>query len=187
MPVAIIADESCYDKAVEIAGEADVCLFTEMIRISEDEKIVNNVLEKIIDTDLLYVLFTSGSTGEPKGVTISHRSVDDYISWVVDTFSFDQDSVFGNQAPFYFDNSVLDIYATMKCGAALYVIPHKCFVLSITLLKHIEEKRNNLVFGVPTVLSRVANLSILGKTLWPHRSNGRLHLLLEKENRRSRL
>lgn len=163
MPAVIIADESCYDKAMEIAGEADVCLFSEMIKICEDEKSVDSVLEKIIDTDLLYVLFTSGSTGEPKGVTISHKSVDDYISWAINTFSFDESSVFGNQAPFYFDNSVLDIYTTLRCGATLYVIPHKCFVFPVTLLKYIEEKRINSVFWVPTVLSRVANLNILGK------------------------
>ena len=61
----------------------------------------------ICDTDLLYTLFTSGSTGIPKGVTICHRSVIDYIEWVENTFCIDDRDVFGNQAPFYFDNSIL--------------------------------------------------------------------------------
>ncbi len=61
---------------------------------------------EIIDTDLLYVLFTSGSTGEPKGVSISHKSVIDYIFWVSKTFDVGSDEILVNQAPFYFDNSI---------------------------------------------------------------------------------
>ena len=81
----------------------------------------------MIDEDLLYVLFTSGSTGIPKGVTICHRSVIDYIDWVVDEFGITEKDVFGNQAPFYFDNSILDIYASMKTGATLNIIPSILF------------------------------------------------------------
>ena len=62
-----------------------------------------------IDTDLLYVLFTSGSTGEPKGVTICHKSVIDYTEWLSSEFGFSEKTVFLNQAPFYFDNSITDI------------------------------------------------------------------------------
>ncbi len=61
---------------------------------------------EIIDTDLLYVLFTSESTGEPKGVSISHKSVIDYTFWVSKTFDVRSDEILVNQAPFYFDNSI---------------------------------------------------------------------------------
>ena len=80
-----------------------------------------------IDTDLLYVLFTSGSTGVPKGVTINHRAVIDYIDWVTETFAITEKDSFGNQAPFYFDNSILDIYSTLKTGATTYIIPKTLF------------------------------------------------------------
>ncbi len=62
-----------------------------------------------------------------KGVSITHRSVIDYIDWVTDTFSITENDKFGNQAPFYFDNSVLDIYSCLKTGATLYIIPKKLF------------------------------------------------------------
>ena len=73
-----------------------------------DTKILNSV--KIIDTDLAYVLFTSGSTGEPKGVSISHKSLIDFIIACTNDLAIDDTHIIANQAPFYFDLSVFDIY-----------------------------------------------------------------------------
>lgn len=81
----------------------------------------------MIETDPLYVLYTSGSTGEPKGVVVSHDSVIAYTDWVVETFGINQDTVFGSQTPFYFSMSVLDIFSTIRSGAAMQIIPRKLF------------------------------------------------------------
>ena len=80
-----------------------------------------------IDTDPVYSIFTSGSTGTPKGVVIAHRGVIDYIDWAVSTFGVTSEAVIGNQAPFYFDNSTLDIYLMYATGATLDIIPEICF------------------------------------------------------------
>ncbi len=130
---------------------------------STDKQEIVEAESRIIDTDILYVLFTSGSTGIPKGVIISHRSVIDYIEWVSETFAFDHSCIFGNQAPFYFDNSVLDIYSTIRNGATLHVIPQMLYSFPIRLLEYIRDKCINSIFWVPTVLSRVANLELLDK------------------------
>lgn len=79
-------------------------LFYEEIDEIEESEQVTRVKNSIIDTDLLYVLFTSGSTGVPKGVCITHGSVIDYIDWITETFEITEKDVYGNQAPFYFDN-----------------------------------------------------------------------------------
>lgn len=113
---------------------------------------------KGIDTDLLYVLFTSGSTGVPKGVTINHRAVIDYIDWVTETFSITEKDSFGNQAPFYFDNSILDIYSTLKTGATTYIIPKTLFAQPVPLLEYLKEKKINTIFWVPSALIVVAKL-----------------------------
>ena len=111
-----------------------------------------------IDTDLLYVLFTSGSTGVPKGVTINHRAVIDYIDWVTETFEITEKDSFGNQAPFYFDNSILDIYSTLKTGATTYIIPKNLFAQPVPLLAYLQEKKINTIFWVPSALIVVAKL-----------------------------
>lgn len=113
---------------------------------------------KCIDTDILYVLFTSGSTGVPKGVTINHRAVIDYIDWVTETFEITEKDSFGNQAPFYFDNSILDIYSALKTGATVYIVPKNLFAQPVLLLEYLKEKKINTIFWVPSALIVVAKL-----------------------------
>lgn len=124
----------------------------------DDETIVKPYTDRIIDTDLLYVLFTSGSTGVPKGVSICHRSVIDYIDWVTETFNITHEDTFGNQAPFYFDNSILDIYSCMKTGATLNIIPKKLFFQPVPLLEYIRDNKINTIFWVPSALIVVSKL-----------------------------
>ena len=132
--------------------------YEETICSEEDETAVKPYTEKIIDTDLLYVLFTSGSTGVPKGVSICHRSVIDYTDWVTETFNITQKDTFGNQAPFYFDNSILDIYSCMKTGATLNIIPKKLFFQPVPLLEYIKYNKINTIFWVPSALIVVSKL-----------------------------
>lgn len=117
--------------------------------------------ERTCDTDLLYVLFTSGSTGIPKGVTISHRSVMDYIDCIVRIFGIDETDCFGNQAPFYFDNSVLDIYTVMKIGASMNIIPHKLFAWPVRLMEYLDRHKINNLFWVPSALVMLSKLKAL--------------------------
>lgn len=114
-----------------------------------------------IDTDPVYSIFTSGSTGTPKGVVVNHRGVIDYIDWAVETFKIDSTSVIGNQAPFYFDNSTLDIYLMMATGATLNIIPEENFIFPAKLIDYLNEHGITFVFWVPFVLISVANFKIL--------------------------
>lgn len=132
--------------------EGEFLIFEEAIRLEIQEEKIEAARHKGIDTDLLYVLFTSGSTGIPKGVTITHRSVIDYIDWVTGKFEVTEKDTFGNQAPFYFDNSILDIYSTIKSGATTYIIPGELFSQPVLLLKYIKEKKINTIFWVPSAM-----------------------------------
>ncbi|WP_250277852.1 amino acid adenylation domain-containing protein [[Clostridium] colinum] len=159
----IVTTKDNFENIKCISGEYDIIYIEDIINEIEDEELLEYIQSKCIDTDLLYVLFTSGSTGEPKGVTISHKSVIDYIEWVTKTFKISDNDIFGNQAPFYFDNSILDIYCTIKCGSTLDLIPKKLFSFPIELLNYIENRKINTIFWVPTALIYVANLKALDK------------------------
>lgn len=126
------------------------------------------VREKVIDTDPVYALYTSGSTGEPKGVIVSHRSVINYAESVVDTFKMDQDSVLGNQTPFYFSMSILDIYATLCCGGSLYLIPKKLFMFPMELADYLNSNKIDIIYWVPTALSMLNRFHVLGKIKLPY-------------------
>lgn len=126
-----------------------------------DESLLQRVLGEKIDTDPVYSIFTSGSTGTPKGVVISHRGVLDYIDWAVKVFAIDEKHIIGNQAPFYFDNSTLDIYLMYATGATLVIVPEEYYIFPAKLIDYLNENRVNFIFWVPFALMNVANLNIL--------------------------
>lgn len=130
-------------------------------KIKDDGEHYVNIPSDILDVDPVYVLFTSGSTGQPKGVVINHRGVIDYIEWLTKTFQFDENTIFGNQAPFYFDNSILDIYSTLKNASTMVIIPEKKFIFPKQLIEYVNEKKINTIFWVPSALIAVANSGIL--------------------------
>lgn len=146
-------------------SDEKIILIEDAVNHSVSDTQISDALSRKIDTDPLYVLFTSGSTGIPKGVTICHRSVIDYIEWTCRTFHFDEKVRFGNQAPFYFDNSILDIYCTLKTGATMYIIPEKLFIFPVKLMEYLNKNQINTIFWVPSALIYVANSKVLSKIL----------------------
>lgn len=139
------------------------------INIDECETFNKKQLELVsnrrIDTDPAYVLFTSGSTGVPKGTVINHRSLISYIKWFKETFDISENTIFGSQTPFYFSMSVSDVYSTIMSGATLNIIPKINFSFPINLIKYLNKSKINTIYWVPSALSIVANLDTFSYVL----------------------
>ena len=159
-PVAII-----YDQAEGVlSGDWENLILDETMDDAVDEQ----WYRKVCDSDPVYVLFTSGSTGTPKGVVISHRGVIDYAEWLASKFCFDEETIFGNQAPFYFDNSVLDIYSTLRNASTMHIIPESYFVFTGKLADYLQNKKINTIFWVPSALITFGNSEAFNKMEFPY-------------------
>ncbi len=148
----------------EIKEGCQVFYIEDLLQCTELQKTaLEERARKRIDTDPIYAIFTSGSTGVPKGVLVSQRSVINFTEWWCETFAFTDEEVFANQTPFYFDASVKDIYATLRCGATMYIVPKKLFSLPAKLVNFLNDNRVNCIDWVPSVLCMIANFNTFDK------------------------
>lgn len=166
-PIAIISDNKNKAKLANLDFKGQVLIYEELIKKEINQEKIDYIREKIIDTDPMYILFTSGSTGVPKGTVISHKAVIAYTNWVKDTFSITEKTKFGSQTPFYFSMSITDVFSTIITGATLYIIPKMYFSFPVKLLEYLKEKEINTIYWVPSALSIVANLGALEEVKLP--------------------
>lgn len=128
-------------------------IFSEVEACPIDNYTLSSVREKQIDIDPVYVVFTSGSSGEPKGVVASHASVIDYTETICEALGFDFDTRFANQSPLYFDAPLKEIMPTLKLGASVFFVPREHFLFPIKLCEFLNTHRINTVCWVSSALS----------------------------------
>ena len=160
-PKLIITTNELKAEAESIFQGFELITLEELQREQLCDSALCSVRERAIDTDPLYINFTSGSTGVPKGIVVSHRSVIDFIDCFTATFGINETDVIANQAPFDFDVSVKDIYSALKTGAALAVVPRKLFSVPTGLIDFLCEKKVTVMVWAVSALCLLSTFHAL--------------------------
>lgn len=155
------ADTPAVDMIDNPAATCAVLTIEEGMTETVDDALLTAQRAAVLDIDPAYVIFTSGSTGTPKGIVIAHRNVIDFTDWLVAFCGLTEADVFGNQAPFYFDLSVKDIYGTLCCGASCEIVPRKCYVFPAVLLAYLREKQVTALLWATSAFHLVARSGAL--------------------------
>lgn len=155
----MICDKYTKSKAESLGFKGKIYNYDEIITGKIAHEVLLNIYQKTKDINPVYLVFTSGSTGVPKGVMASHRNVIDYIEGLGEILECDENTIFGNQAPLYLDASLKDIYTTLKYGATAYFIPKKLFMAPVKLIEYLNEHRINTICFVASALTIFTKLS----------------------------
>ncbi len=119
------------------------------------------------DGDVAHILFTSGSTGIPKGVMITHASVAHLLRWAAAYFGIAPTDRISQHPPLRFDVSTFDVFGTLWAGAELHLVPPELNLLPHKLAQFIREARLTQWFSVPSVLNLMANFDVVDQNDFP--------------------
>jgi D-alanine--poly(phosphoribitol) ligase subunit 1 len=151
-------------------GSSDNLLVKEISNTFQNTKLVGlndgNFLKEIIllsDSNLpethymnggdpAYIMFTSGSTGFPKGAVMSNSNVLNFIKWGQQTFNVLPEDIFTNANPIYFDNSVFDFYTSLFSGASLVPLNSEIIKNATQIVQAINSSKCTIWFSVPSLL-----------------------------------
>ncbi|MBT8079981.1 MAG: amino acid adenylation domain-containing protein [Gammaproteobacteria bacterium] len=120
-----------------------------------------------VDTDLCYILYTSGSTGQPKGVMISHAVSMSFVRWAANQTGLTATDRVSGHAPLHFDLSVFDIYSTAKAGATLYPVPDGASTFPGRLTDWMVNNEISVWYSVPSILSMMAKQGSFAERKFP--------------------
>lgn len=152
----MICSADTIELAKGFAFHGQIVDYDEICHMAVDEDALRDIYGRAIDTDPIYIVFTSGSTGIPKGVTACHRSVIDYVEHLSEALAFDENTVFGSQAPLYVDACLKEIYPTLKFCGTDYLIPKELFMFPVKLVEFLNEYKINTVCWVVSALTMIS-------------------------------
>ena len=113
---------------------------------------------------LAAILYTSGSTGQPRGVALSHEAITAFAGWAADLLALNPDDRIASSAPFFFDLSSFDLYGVLGSGASLHFVPAMLSMAPARLSAWLQEKAISGWYTVPSLLTFLAYKGNLPET-----------------------
>nr|VFJ52927.1 MAG: amino acid adenylation domain-containing protein [Candidatus Kentron sp. FW]VFJ54476.1 MAG: amino acid adenylation domain-containing protein [Candidatus Kentron sp. FW] len=146
--VILVDHETVPEKAKELQAHTGVIGWSEVLQSPP-----HSLELALIEDDLAYILYTSGSTGTPKGVMISHRASLTFVDWACDIFQVRATDKVSNHAPLHFDLSTFDIFATIKAGGTVVMVPTALSSFPLSLAPFITKEEITIWYSVPSMLT----------------------------------
>lgn len=113
--------------------------------------------EPNLPEELAIIFFTSGTTGIPKGVMISHEGALSFIKWATKYFKVGPSEKVAHLSPYSFDLFTFEIFSTILGGGSICIVPDSLKIFPIKLSKFISEKKINIIYTVPSLYINLIN------------------------------
>lgn len=126
----------------------------------QNPEVLCEIRKNILPTDPLFAVYTSGSTGVPKGIVKSHFAMLSFIDAFAGQFNITKDEIIGNQTPFYFDASSKDIYLSLTVGATVHIIDKALFSFPLRVVQFLNDKKITMICWSPSALMIISQLNI---------------------------
>jgi len=156
-PKALVAEREFLSRVAELVASIEVEIVERdsdrLLKLLADyENSDLDVTRGITGTNPAYIMFTSGSTGFPKGAVMTHANVLNLIDWSRETFKIEAEDILTNVNPLYFDNSVFDFYSALFNGARLVPFSKAEVKDPKLLVEKVDAGECTLWFSVPSLL-----------------------------------
>ena len=162
-PKLIVTNDNQY---IEAINEFEIVSVKSLIDNKNDIK--RNFNTTLNGSEAAYVMFTSGSTGEPKGVVISHLNILNFIEWSTSYFEISERDRFSSVNPIYFDNSVFDFFNSIFNGSSLIIISSTSIKSPHKIVKQLTDYKCTIWFSVPSLLIYLLTMKVLDEYSLPN-------------------
>jgi D-alanine--poly(phosphoribitol) ligase subunit 1 len=161
-------DQAASDKAISLHENNTNLVSTHFAALLQEQKTTqpDEETHKVCADNGAYIMFTSGSTGFPKGAVISHQNLLNFVDWAQVTYNISPEDVLTNVNPMYFDNSVFDFYASIFNGASMAAFDAIRLIKPQKVVEKLDEVKATIWFSVPTLLVFLLTLKALDLNSW---------------------
>ncbi len=167
LPSLIIVSRAQYDK-VPMSMRAKTLIYDSILESVIDAAALTTRRAMVIDTDPVCLICTSGSTGVPKAVALSHRGLIDFGDWFDRCFVFDSSDIVGSLSPLFFDGYIPGLLMSLLHGGQFVILPKEAASFPVKLAEQLALNNITFIFWVPSTLVPIAKLQILDQMRLPH-------------------